>query len=116
VVAKLPCNWDMADWGLGWSFYPDVLPTGDTLFLCGAVANSGGYCDKTNDSLIEQTLSSSSNSAMYTWQNYLQTQLPVEWQPNAPYQYTEVVSNLKGVLPQTSTLFLDPEDWYYVSS
>ena len=52
---------------------------------------------------------------MYTWQNYLQTQLPVEWQPNAPYQVTEVVSNLHGVLPQPSTLLLDPEDWYYTS-
>jgi peptide/nickel transport system substrate-binding protein len=114
VVAKLPCDWDMADWGLGWSFYPDVLPTGETLFLCGAIANSGGYCDKTNDSLIDQTLASSNLQYMYNWQNYLQTQLPVQWQPNAPYQYTEVVSNLKGVLPQASTLMLDPEDWYYV--
>jgi peptide/nickel transport system substrate-binding protein len=114
VVAKLPCNWDMADWGLGWSFYPDVLPTGETLFECGAIANSGGYCDPTNDSLIDQTLASSNLSYMYNWQNYLQTQLPVEWQPNAPYQITEVASNLKGVLPQTPTLMLDPEDWYYV--
>jgi len=115
VVAKIPCNWDMADWGLGWSFYPDVLPTGETLFMCGAIANSGGYCDKTNDSLIDQTLANSSLTYMYSWQNYLQTQVPVEWQPNAPYQVTEVVSNLKGVLPQPSTLLLDPEDWYYTS-
>jgi peptide/nickel transport system substrate-binding protein len=114
VVAKIPCNWDMADWGLGWSFYPDVLPTGETLFKCGAIANSGGYCDPNNDSLIDQTLASSNLQYMYNWQNYLQTQLPVEWQPNAPYQVTEVVSNLRGVLPQTSTLMLDPEDWYYV--
>jgi peptide/nickel transport system substrate-binding protein len=114
VVAKIPCNWDMADWGLGWSFYPDVLPTGETLFKCGAIANSGGYCDPTNDSLIDQTLSSSNTSYMYSWQNYLSPQLPVEWQPNAPYQITEVVSNLKGVIPQASTLMLDPEDWYYV--
>jgi peptide/nickel transport system substrate-binding protein len=114
VVAKLPCNWDMADWGLGWSFYPDVLPTGETLFECGAIANSGGYCDKTDDSMIEQTLDSSNLSYMYTWENYLQTQLPVEWQPNAPYQITEVVDNLKGVLPQEPTLNITPEDWYYV--
>jgi peptide/nickel transport system substrate-binding protein len=114
VVAKLPCNWDMADWGLGWSFYPDVLPTGETLFFCGAIANSGGYCDQTNDSLINQTLASANLSYMYSWQNYLQTQLPVQWQPNAPYQYTEVVNGLEGVLPQASTLMLDPEDWYYV--
>ena len=114
VVAKLPCNWDMADWGLGWSYYPDVLPTGETLFMCGAIANSSGYCDKTNDALINATLANTSNSAMYAWENYLQTQLPVQWQPNAPYQYTEAVSNLHGVFPQPSTLLLDPEDWYYV--
>ncbi len=114
VVAKLPCNWDMADWGLGWSFYPDVLPTGETLFLCGAIANSGGYCDSANDSMIDQTLASSNLSYMYTWQNYLQTQLPVEWQPNAPYQVTEVINNLEGVTPQEPTLNLTPEDWYYV--
>ena len=114
VVAKIPCNWDMADWGLGWSFYPDVLPTGETLFMCGAIANSGGYCDKTNDSLIDQTLASSNLSAMYNWQNYLSTQLPVEWQPNAPYQLTEVAGNLKGLLPQEPTLNITPEDWYFV--
>jgi peptide/nickel transport system substrate-binding protein len=114
VVAKLPCNWDMADWGLGWSFYPDVLPTGETLFMCGAIANSGGYCDPTNDSLINQTLASSNLSYMYNWQNYLQTQLPVEWQPNAPYQVTEVVDNLAGVTPQEPTLNITPENWYYV--
>ena len=114
VVAKLPCNWDMADWGLGWSFYPDVLPTGETLFECGAIANSGGYCNQTNDSLINQTLASANLSYMYSWQNYLQTQLPVEWQPNAPYQYTEVVNGLEGVLPQEPTLNLTPENWYYV--
>ena len=114
VVAKIPCNWDMADWGLGWSFYPDVLPTGETLFMCGAIANSGGYCDKTNDALIDQTLASSNLSAMYNWQDYLSPQLPVEWQPNAPYQLTEVVSNLKGVLPQEPTLNITPENWYFV--
>jgi hypothetical protein len=65
-------------------------------------------------SLIKQTLASSNLSYMYNWQNYLQTQLPVQWQPNAPYQITEVVSNLKGVTPQEPTLNIAPEDWYYV--
>jgi peptide/nickel transport system substrate-binding protein len=115
-VASLPCNWDMADWGLGWSFYPDVEPTGETLFLCGTPANSGGFCDKTNDSMIEQTLSDDSSSLMYSWENYLSPLLPVEWQPNAPYQMTEVANNLRGVLPQESTLNITPEYWYYVKS
>ena len=113
VVAKIPCNWDMADWGLGWSFAPDYYPTGETLFLCGAIANSSGYCNKSNDAMIEKTLTSTNLSYMYSWQDYLAKQLPVEWQVNAPYLVAEIASNLKGVTPESSTLGLNPEDWYY---
>jgi peptide/nickel transport system substrate-binding protein len=115
-VASLPCNWDMADWGLGWSFYPDVEPTGEELFLCGDPADSSGYCDKTNNAMVDATLSNSSDSLMYSWENYLSKQLPLMWQPNAPYQMTEAVSTLRGVFPQESTLMITPEYWYYVKS
>jgi peptide/nickel transport system substrate-binding protein len=114
VAAKLPCNWDMADWGLGWSFAPDYYPTGETLFLCGAIANSGGYCSKSNDAMIAKTLSSTNLSYMYSWQNYLAKQLPVEWQVNAPYLVAEITNNLKGATPESTTLSLNPENWYYV--
>ena len=113
-VAKIPCNWDLANWGFGWSFSPDYQPTGDELFQCGAVANSGGYCDKTNDSMIQQTLTNSALSVFYNWQDYLAPQLPVEYQPNAAYTLTEVANNLKGVLPQSPTLSINPENWYFV--
>jgi peptide/nickel transport system substrate-binding protein len=114
VVAKIPCNWDMADWGGGWSFSPDYLPTGETLFVCGSIANSGGYCSSTNDSLIDKTLTSSNLSYMYNWQDYLAPQLPLMWQPNAVYYLAEVANNLHGVIPQEVTLNLTPEDWYFV--
>ena len=114
VVVKAPCNWDMANWGFGWSFSPDYLPTGDQLFECGAVANSGGYCDKTNDSLIAQTLTNDDLSLFYKWQNYLAPQLPVIYQPNAAYTLTEVSNSLKGYFPQSPTLSITPEDWYFV--
>ncbi|HTS97731.1 MAG TPA: ABC transporter substrate-binding protein [Streptosporangiaceae bacterium] len=114
VVVKAPCNWDMANWGFGWSFSPDYLPTGDQLFLCGAVANSGGYCDKTNDSMINQTLTNDSLPLFYNWQNYLAQQLPVEYAPQAAFTLTEVANNLKGVLPQSPTLSINPENWYFV--
>jgi peptide/nickel transport system substrate-binding protein len=114
VVANIPCNWDMADWGLGWSFAPDYLPTGDTLFECGAIANSGGYCNSTDDALIQKTLTSSNLQYMYQWQDYLATQVPVEWQPNAPYAVSEIANNLQGVNPQSTTLTINPENWYYV--
>ncbi|HLN70425.1 MAG TPA: ABC transporter substrate-binding protein [Streptosporangiaceae bacterium] len=114
VVTKSPCNWDMANWGFGWSFSPDYLPTGEELFMCGAVSNSGGYCDKTNDAMIGTTLTNPALQYMYQWQDYLAPQLPVEYQPNAAYTLTEVVSNLKGVLPQSPTLSITPETWYFV--
>jgi peptide/nickel transport system substrate-binding protein len=114
VVVKSPCNWDMANWGFGWSFSPDYLPTGDQLFECGAVANSGGYCNPTNDSLIAQTLTNDNLSLFYQWQNYLAPQLPVIYQPNAAYTLTEVTNSLKGYFPQSPTLSITPEDWYFV--
>jgi peptide/nickel transport system substrate-binding protein len=114
VVAKIPCNWDLANWGGGWSFAPDYLPTGETLFKSGAIANSGGYSSATNDNFIAKTLTSDNNSFMYQWQNYLSSQVPVMWQPNGVYELTEVVSNLHGVIPQNPTLAISPETWYFV--
>jgi peptide/nickel transport system substrate-binding protein len=113
VVAKIPCNWDMADWGGGWMFGPDYEPTGETLFMCGAIANSGGYCDKANDALIEKTLTSDNLQVMYAWQNYLSRQLPMIWQAQPAALLTEVASNLEGVTPQSPTLTINPENWYF---
>ncbi len=114
VVTRSPCDWDLANWAGGWSFAPDYLPTGEELFECGAVANSGGFCDPANDSMISKTLTSSNLIYMYDWEDYLATQLPVLWQPNADYQLTEVADNLKGVTPQSPTLSINPENWYFV--
>jgi len=113
-VAKLPCNWDMANWGSGWLFGPDFAPTGETLFKCGAIANSGGYCNPLNDALINKTLTSDNLSFMYQWENFLATQLPVIFQPTAVYRLTEIANNLKGVTPQSPTLSIEPETWYFV--
>ena len=114
VVAKLPCDWDMANWGGGWSFSPDYEPTGEQLFQSGVPANSGGYHDPRNDSMINKTLTSSNLAYMYTWQDYLSAQLPMIWQPEADYQLTEVTGNLKGVTPLSPTLSITPENWYFV--
>jgi peptide/nickel transport system substrate-binding protein len=114
VVIRSSCDWDMANWAGGWSFAPDYLPTGEELFQCGAVANSGGFCDPVDDAMIGKTLTSSNLQYMYEWQDYLSTQLPVLWQPDADYQLTEVTDNLRGVTPQSPTLSINPEDWYYV--
>jgi peptide/nickel transport system substrate-binding protein len=113
IVAKTPCNWDMANWGGGWTFGPNYLPTGETLFVCGAIANSGGFCDKANDALIGKTLTSNNLQDLYHWQDYLATRLPLMWQPT-PVWLTEIADNLKGVTPQSPTLAINPENWYFV--
>jgi peptide/nickel transport system substrate-binding protein len=51
---------------------------------------------------------------MYAWQDYLAKQLPQEWQPAPVVQLTEITNNLKGVTPQSSTLSINPENWYFV--
>jgi peptide/nickel transport system substrate-binding protein len=114
VVAKTPCDWDMANWGGGWGFAPDYLPTGETLFVCGAIANFGGFCDKTNDALIGKTLTSNNLQDLYNWQDYLATKLPLMWQPNY-VALTEIADNLKGVTPQSPTDAINPENWYFVN-
>jgi peptide/nickel transport system substrate-binding protein len=113
VAVKTPCNWDMANFE-GFTFSPDYLPTGDVLYLTGATSNYGAYSNAENDAMIEKTLTSPDLSYMYAWQDYLATQLPFEWQPFPAYQLTEVANSLKGVMPQSSTLSITPESWYFV--
>ena len=114
VAAKLPCNWDMANWGGGWSYSPDYLPTGEELFQSGVVANSGGYNNPQNDALIQKTLTSGNMQFMYNWQDFLSAQLPMIWQPEGDFQLNEIVNNMKGATPLSPTLSLNPENWYFV--
>jgi peptide/nickel transport system substrate-binding protein len=113
VAVKISCDWDMANYE-GFTFSPDYLPTGDVLYATGATSNYGGYSNAENDAMIEKTLTSPNLSYMYAWQDYLATQLPFEWQPFPAYQLTEVADNLKGVTPQSTTLSINPENWYFV--
>jgi peptide/nickel transport system substrate-binding protein len=114
VVAHISCAWDMADWGGGWSFAPDYYPSGETLFESGSGANSGNYVDPTNDNYISQTLTGSGLQPLYTWEDYLAKKLPMMWQPDGVYELSEVVNNLKGAIPQSTTLAINPEEWYFV--
>jgi len=64
--------------------------------------------------MISQTLTSSNLQLFYHWQDYLSGQLPVIWQPEGDFQLTEVAGNLRGVTPQSPTLSITPENWYFV--
>src|SRR5215469_7908333 len=107
-------SWDLAEWG-SWTYDPDYLPTGETLFATGAPNNAGGYSDSTNDRLTTATVQARTpaefTQAMYSWQNYLAAQLPVVYMPIRPV-LTEVIKGLDiGV--QNSALMITPEMWFY---
>jgi peptide/nickel transport system substrate-binding protein len=107
-------NWELAEWG-GWTFSPDYLPTGETLFQNGSSNNVGGYNSPQNNNLITATLQartpSAFDSAMYTWENYLYTQLPVVYMPNS----ASLIETIRGldIGPQNSALNITPEMWFY---
>jgi peptide/nickel transport system substrate-binding protein len=111
-----PSSWDLAEWG-AWTYDPNYLPTGETLFQTNAPNNAGGYSDPTNDSLIAATLSaqtpSAFNQAMYQWQDYLASQLPVVYMPIRP----QLIETIKGldIGVQNSALMITPEMWFYRS-
>jgi peptide/nickel transport system substrate-binding protein len=103
----------MANWGGGWIFSPDYLPTGEEIFATGAGSNGGSYNDATNNSLIKLT-NVSANPAYFTqWENYLQKNLPVCWQPNAADELAEISKSLYGVTPVNALLNVTPEYWHY---
>jgi peptide/nickel transport system substrate-binding protein len=107
-------SWEMAEWG-GWTYDPDYLPTGETLFLNGSANNAGDYNNATNNAMIGATLQartpSQFDSAMYAWENYLSSQLPVVYTPNT----ATLVETIKGldIGPQNSALTITPEMWFY---
>jgi peptide/nickel transport system substrate-binding protein len=107
-------SWQLAEWG-SWTYDPDYLPTGETLFLGGSANNAGNYNNAQNNSDIGATLQartpSQFDTAMYTWENYLSGQLPVVYMPNA----ATLVETIKGldIGPQNSALMITPEMWFY---
>jgi peptide/nickel transport system substrate-binding protein len=107
-------NWQLADWG-GFTYAPDYLPTGDTLFQGGAANNAGEYDNARNNQLIIATLQARTptefTSAMYEWQNYLAPQLPVVYTPLVP----SLIETIKGlhIGTQNTTLTITPEMWFY---
>jgi peptide/nickel transport system substrate-binding protein len=112
-----PCTWDAGDWGPGWVFAPDFLPTGEDLFLTNSEANYGNYNNPENNALIQKTLTAgSTNQDMFTWENYLAKQVPVIYMPEYPLQVLEVSANLQGVSQNLNSYsFINPEDWYYTN-
>jgi peptide/nickel transport system substrate-binding protein len=110
------CNtWQLAQWGQ-WAYSPDYLPTGEELFEPTSIDDGGLYSSSEDNLLIGKTLDAKTpaelNTAMWNWENYLAPQLPVVYEPDVA-TLIETADNLY-IGPQSSTLTLNPEDWYYL--
>jgi peptide/nickel transport system substrate-binding protein len=109
------CQWQLALWG-SWTYSPDYLPTGDTLFQGGALQNAGNYNDPHDNQLIKGTLQARTpaqfNAAMHTWDTYATNQLPVVYEPDQ----ATLIETIKGldIGTQNSTDTITPEDWHYL--
>lgn len=108
------CSWQMGNYGVGWTYFPDYYPTGEDTFETGAGTNFGGYSNPVNDRNIVYTNTAppaQSQSALDTYQQYLAQQLPVLWQPNYDYQLTLIKTGVQGVTPQSPVLQIIPSEW-----
>ena len=104
------CGWQMANWGGGWIYAPDYLPTGESLFTTGAGANSGSYSDPKMDKLIEATQTQNGTEPLFKYQDYAAEQLPVIYQPNS-YTIAATSTSVGGVV-YNPLLTLLPEYWF----
>jgi peptide/nickel transport system substrate-binding protein len=107
------CKWQMENWGGGWAYGASPYPTGGELFGSGAGSNFGSYSSTSMDTLINNTHSSSNGqAALNSYQNFAALQLPVVYQPKAPYMLSMISDELKGVV-QSPYLELNAQDWYF---
>ncbi len=107
--------WQLDNWGAGWIYSPDYLPTGEELWETGASSNTGNYDNAEANTLIRDTTTTPSASAEISaidkYENYLAEQLPVLWMPNQPQALTVYSKKLSGLVPQGVFDELYPEDY-----
>jgi peptide/nickel transport system substrate-binding protein len=100
----------VANWGGGWIYAPDYLPTGESLFATGAGSNSGSYSDPKMDQLITASQKQNGTQPLYTYEDYAAQQLPVIFQANT-YAVDAISRKVGGVVVNPLGTLL-PEYWY----
>jgi len=116
------CSWTAENWGAGWIYGPDFLPTGESLFAPGSVANYGSYSNPEATHLIDETITgplSKEKAALTAFAKYIATQVPVVFGPTSIGTYqgdagTLVAADLGGYAAN-AVGYLNPEDWYFTS-
>ena len=114
------CKWTAENWGAGWIYGPDYLPTGEPLFYTSAAANAGSYTDSHMDSLIQATITgpvSQEDKALSTYANYVAQQTPVVFAPTQVGTFTAgagtLVDKKLGGYAANALGWLLPQYWYF---
>jgi peptide/nickel transport system substrate-binding protein len=116
TAGQASCTWQIGTFGSpSWFYGNDNYPTGGEMFQTGAGFNVGSYSNETLDALIGTTHTSSSVSALYAYENFMASQLPVLWQPVAAQQVSAVKDTLVGAYPQDPVLNIYPESWHFTN-
>ena len=113
------CKWTAQNWGAGWIYAPDYLPTGEELYGQGSVANYGSYESPQAQTLINKTVYgpvSQEKTALTAFAKYMETQVPVLYGPTSIGSYqgdggTLVSNKLGGYIPNVFSS-MTPENWY----
>jgi peptide/nickel transport system substrate-binding protein len=106
----LDCTWDIGNWQNPTSWNFQGYPSGELAFACGSYDNAGNYCNATNQSNIAHTLTGSGLQPLYTYERYLEYQVPVLWLPDPPAQISVISPHLHGVEQSPMTL-LNTQSW-----
>ncbi len=114
------CKWTAENWGAGWIYGPDYLPTGESLFAPGAVANYGSYNNPASTALITATITgpaAGETQALVAYAKQMEQQLPVVFGPTSigtygGYAGDLIDKNLGGYAANALGL-MNPEDWYF---
>lgn len=103
------CAWEMADYGLGWIYFPDFYPTGEETFASGASSNAGLFSTSTNDRLIVRT--DATRTKLTTYENWLAKRLPVIWEPypETLYEFHKGIEHRRMDPLQNNT----PATWHW---
>jgi peptide/nickel transport system substrate-binding protein len=113
------CGWTAENWGAGWIYGPDYLPTGEDLFAGGSVANYSNYNDPTENKLITDTITgpaADETTAMSNFVNNTEKQLPVVFEPTSIGTFGAnagtLISSKLGGYSANALGFMTPEFWY----
>jgi peptide/nickel transport system substrate-binding protein len=105
-------KWAMEDFG-GESF--STYPTSFGLFNTGGSGQIGDYSNPTADSLINDSITSTNPAAVTNELSYLDTQLPVLWQPLRDHVYvwkTGISATTPQAFENLTQYDPTPEFWY----